>query len=73
MTTEKGKDWMEFFQNLRHLVMGLLFLSMGVLMIFAEKLNIEQLLNFDKVFRWFFATICILYGAFRLIRGVKKN
>ncbi|MBS4043898.1 MAG: hypothetical protein KGZ59_08805 [Chitinophagaceae bacterium] len=73
METNSKMNWMEVFQRIRHIVMALLFLAMGVLMIIAEKLNIEALLNFDEIFRWFFGGICFLYGAFRLYRGVQKN
>lgn len=73
METEEKKDWWQIFHNIRHLVMALLFLGVGILMIFAEKLNIEALLNFDKAFRWLFGGICILYGSFRLVRGVMKS
>jgi hypothetical protein len=67
------KDWWQIFQNIRHIVMAILFLAMGFLMIFAERFDIEVLLNFDKTFRWLFAAICILYGGFRLFRGVMKT
>lgn len=73
MEKSDRKDWWEIFQNIRHIVMALLFLAMGILMIFAERFNIEVLLNFDKTFRWLFAGICILYGCFRLFRGVMKS
>jgi cytochrome b561 len=60
-------------QSVRHITMAVLFIAMGVLMIFAEKFKIEQLLNFDKFFRYFFGGICFLYGGFRFYRGIKKD
>ncbi len=73
MENSDRKDWWQIFQNLRHIVMALLFLGMGILMFVADKFNIEALLNFDKMFRWLFGGICILYGGFRLLRGVMKS
>jgi hypothetical protein len=60
-------------QSIRHITMAVLFIAMGVLMVFAEKFKIEQLLSFDKFFRYFFGGICFLYGGFRFYRGFKKD
>lgn len=60
-------------QSIRHIAMALLFTAMGVMMLFAEKLKIEQLLSFDNIFRYFFGGICFLYGGFRLFRAFKKE
>lgn len=55
------------------LVMALLILGMAVVMIFAEKLKIEQIMSIDNTFRYLFGGICILYGGFRLYRGIKRD
>ena len=59
--------------SIRHIAMALLFIAMGIMMFFAERFKIEQLLSFDKLFRYFFGGICFLYGAFRLFRAFKKE
>lgn len=56
------------------LTIAVLLLGMAVIMLFAEKLNIEQLLDKDnEFFRYFFGGLCLLYGGFRLYRGIKRN
>ena len=56
------------------ITIALLLLGMAVLMLFAEKLKIEQLAGKDnEFFRYFFGGLCLLYGSFRLYRGVKHD
>lgn len=56
------------------LTIAVLLLGMAVIMLFADKLNIEQLLDKDnEFFRYFFGGLCLLYGSFRLYRGIKRN
>ena len=55
------------------LVMALLILGMAVVMIFAEKLKIQQIMAVDDTFRYLFGGICVLYGGFRLYRGIKRD
>jgi len=53
---------------------AVLLLGMAVVMLFADKLNIEQLLDEDnEFFRYFFGILCLLYGSFRLYRGFKRD
>jgi hypothetical protein len=55
------------------LAMAFLILGMAVVMIFAEKLKIEQIMAVDNTFRYLFGGICVLYGGFRLYRGIKRD
>jgi hypothetical protein len=55
------------------LTMSLLFLGMAAVMLLAEKLKIEQLAFIDPTFRYLFGGICLLYGGFRLYRGIKRD
>ncbi len=56
------------------LTIAVLLLGMAVIMLFADKLNMEQLLDKDnEFFRYFFGGLCLLYGGFRLYRGIKRN
>lgn len=70
---DNGRNRNNVFQNIRHIVMGILFSAMGVLMFVANKYDIKELLQFDQTFRYIFGGIFILYGAFRLYRGLKKD
>ena len=56
------------------LTIAILLLGMSVLMLFADKLHIEQLAAKDnEFFRYFFGGLCLLYGSFRLYRGFKRD
>jgi hypothetical protein len=54
------------------LVMAVLFLAMAVVMLFAEQLRLAQLAETDATFRYLFGGVCLLYGGFRLYRGIKR-
>lgn len=51
--------------------MGGLIFGFGLFFAFADKLKME--FNIEPFFRYFFAGLCIIYGAFRIYRGYKKN
>lgn len=51
--------------------MGIIIAGFGVFFAVADKLGID--FPIDPVFRYVFAGMCLLYGAFRFYRGYKKN
>lgn len=53
--------------------MSLLILGMAVVMFLGAKLGIVQLVDVDPLFRYLFGGICLLYGGFRLYRGIYPN
>lgn len=53
--------------------MGLLWIGMGVFMIFIKKFNMDLALRYDPSTFKVFGAVCIIYGAFRLYRGYKKK
>lgn len=55
------------------LAMALLILGMAFVMFFAERLKIEQIMRLDDTGRYLFGGVCILYGGFRLYRGIKRD
>lgn len=56
------------------LTIAVLLLGMAVVMLFANQLKIEQLAGSDNdFFRYFFGSLCLLYGGFRLYRGIKHD
>ena len=55
------------------LTMARLFLGMAVVMLLAENFKIESIASIDAVFRYMFGGICLLYGGFRLYRGIKHD
>ncbi len=59
-------------RTLRDVVMGIIYIAVALLFIFARKLGFSSPI-FDPPFNYMFAGICIAYGSFRIYRGVKKN
>lgn len=53
--------------------MSSLILGMAVVMFLGAKLGIVQLVEVDPLFRYLFGGICLLYGGFRLYRGIYPN
>jgi hypothetical protein len=51
--------------------MGAIIMGFGLFFAFADKFGIA--FNITPVFRYFFVGLCIIYGAFRIYRGYKKN
>jgi len=70
---EKQKKSYEIARMAKDITMAILILSMAVLMFFSEQLKVEQIADLDKLFRYFFGGLCLLYGGFRLYRGVKRD
>ncbi len=53
--------------------MGVLWIGMGVFLIFIKKFSPDMALRFDDPMIKVFGGVCIVYGSFRLYRGYKKN
>ena len=57
--------------------MGILVLAMAVVMLFGDRFGIDALDQFispiDPVLRYLFGGLCLLYGCFRLYRGLKRE
>ncbi|MFY7899548.1 MAG: hypothetical protein ACOVNY_05140 [Chitinophagaceae bacterium] len=70
---EKQKKSFEVARMAKDITMALLILSMAVVMFFAKQLNLEGIAEFDKLFRYIFGGLCLLYGGFRMYRGVKRD
>jgi hypothetical protein len=56
---------------IRDIVMALSILSVGVLVFFSDTLGLN--LELDETMRYLFSGLCLLYGSFRLYRGLKEN
>lgn len=52
--------------------MGLLWIVMGVFLMFPEKFS-NKFEQYDNGMIKVFAAVCIIYGLFRMYRGYKKN
>jgi len=55
------------------LTMAVIFLGIAVMMLFAQQLRLDRFISVDDYLRYIFGAICVLYGGFRLYRGIKRN
>ena len=55
------------------LTMGLLMGALGSAMILAEKLGFVQVLDWGVTMHYSFGAIFLLYGVFRIYRGIKQT
>lgn len=53
--------------------MGLLWMGMGIFLVFIKKFNTGLEARFDDPVMKVFGGVCIVYGIFRIYRGYKKN
>lgn len=55
------------------LTMAALILGVGTVVLLGDKLKINRLIELDPLMRYMFGGICLLYGGFRLYRGLKRD
>lgn len=53
--------------------MGLLWLGMGIFLVFIKKFSPDLAVNYDSTLFKVFGAVCIFYGSFRIYRGYKKK
>ena len=56
-----------------NITMGILIIGIGLLMFFNNKIGLDLLKQFDPLMIYAFGGLCLLYGGFRLYRGIKKD
>jgi hypothetical protein len=54
------------------LAMGVLYIGVGLFMFFPEKLGLDME-GFDETIRKIFGGLCMVYGVWRLYRGIRKE
>lgn len=64
-------------RTIYNLTMGILILAVGVVMFLVNRIYIkgisEQISQLDPLVRYLFGGLCLLYGGFRLYRGIKRD
>ncbi|HVX25598.1 MAG TPA: hypothetical protein VHB70_04615 [Parafilimonas sp.] len=50
-----------------------LILGVGIIFFFGDRFGLTMIANIDSNLRYGFAGLCLLYGGFRLYRGVKHD
>jgi len=52
--------------------MGVLYIAVGFFIMFPKLMGFE-LSGFDNLFRYIFGGLCVIYGGWRIYRGIKKD
>jgi hypothetical protein len=61
-------------RSIYNISIGILILGIGLLMFFNEKVGLNLTEQFDgSLMIYLFGGLCLLYGSFRLYRGLKKD
>lgn len=55
------------------LSMAVFILGMAFILLLAEQLKIEQLTMIDPMYRYLMGSMSVLYGGYRLYRGIKRD
>lgn len=59
-------------RSIMDLGMGIIYCGMGIFFSFKEEFGVQ--LDFPPApFNYLFGGLCLLYGGFRIYRGIKKN
>lgn len=67
---EKGMIRM---RSIMDLGMGILWVGMGIFMLFVKSISPTMALRYDDPVMKGFGFLCLVYGSFRIYRGIKKN
>ncbi len=70
---EKQRKSYRVMRMIYDLSMAVFILGMAFILLLAEQLKIEQLTMIDPMYRYLMGSISVLYGGFRLYRGIKRD
>lgn len=71
-TSEREKSYLRM-RSIMDYGMGVLWMAMGVFLIFIKKFNTVLAEKYDDNAIKIFGVVCIIYGLFRIYRGYKKQ
>jgi len=70
---DKQRKSYNLMRTVYNITMGLIILGIGVVMLFNDKLGLNLFQDMNPMMIYAFSGLCIIYGAFRLYRGIKKD
>ena len=74
---ERRQKNFTLLRSVYNITMAVFVLAMAVVMLWGNRLGIEALDQFidpiDPVLRYLFGGLCLIYGFFRLYRGINKE
>ena len=69
---EREKGYVRM-RSMMDIGMGLLWMGMGIFLVFIKKFSPDLAVQYDSTMFKIFGAVCIVYGLFRIYRGIKKN
>ena len=69
---DKQRKSYDTMRTVYNVTMGAIILGIGIMILFREKIGIDLSVD-NPLLLYAFSGLCILYGSFRLYRGIKKN
>jgi hypothetical protein len=70
---EKQRRNYNMMRTVYNITMGIIIIGIGLLMFFNDKLGLSFFQQYNPVMIYAFGGLCLLYGGFRLYRGLKKE
>ena len=70
---ERHKKNYDTMRSVYNITIGIVITGIGVLMFLNEKVGLNLLQQFDPLMIYAFGGLCLLYGIFRLYRGIKRE
>ncbi len=56
-----------------NITIGVVIIGIGLIMLLNNKIGLNLFQDFDPLMIYAFSGLCIIYGSFRLYRGVKRQ
>ena len=53
--------------------MAVIILATSIIFLFGDKFGLDLIAGLDPVIRYGFGGLCLLYGSFRVYRGIKHD
>jgi hypothetical protein len=69
---EKRRKNFIILSSVRDIFMALLYIGMAIILFGGKHWEIPQIIALGDVFCYFLGSVCLLYGGFRIYRGIKK-
>lgn len=70
---EKQRKSYTMMRTIYDLSMAVIILGMAVLLLLAERFGLVSFMGIDPMFRYLMGSVFLLYGGFRLYRGIKRD
>lgn len=70
---ERQRKNYDTMRSVYNVTIGIVITGIGIMMFLNEKIGLNLLQQFDPLMIYAFGGLCLLYGIFRLYRGIKKE